>query len=166
PVERRETVLAGHDVEKREVRANEDRALTESGEDTTSFGERGGVDIEADELAGAAGAFQDGLRVAADSDRAIEKAATFAGMEVRGDGEAPLRVRIRFMCSCKDEVPEARRLGIGARALRDVGVEGDPFGFGEDREALPTAHPTGHDRSFFEPQTELRRDGEAALVVE
>ena len=82
PVERRETVLAGHDVEKREVRANEDRALTESGEDTTSFGERGGVDIEADELAGAAGAFQDGLRVATGSDRAIEKAATFAGIKL------------------------------------------------------------------------------------
>ncbi len=81
-VERRETVTRGHDVEKREVRANEDRALTESREDITSFRERCGVDIEPDELAGPTGTFQDRLRVAARSDRAVEKAATFAGIKL------------------------------------------------------------------------------------
>jgi len=75
-------VTRGHDVEKREVRANEDRALTEAREDTTSFRERCGVDIEPDELAGPTGTFQDRLRVAARPDRAVEKAATFAGIKL------------------------------------------------------------------------------------
>src|ERR1700704_6486956 len=50
--------------------------------------------------------------------------------EVRRDGETPLGVRVRFMCSCKDEVPEARCLRIGARALGDIGVESHPLGLG------------------------------------
>lgn len=82
PVERRETVLAGHDVEKREVRADEDRALAETGEDATGFGECRRIDIEADEATTRAAAFEDGLRVATRSDRAVEKAATLAGIKL------------------------------------------------------------------------------------
>ena len=82
PVERRETVLAGHDVEKREVGADEDRAITETAEDATSLGERGGIDIETDEPPAAAAAFEDGFRVAARADRAVEIAATFAGIKL------------------------------------------------------------------------------------
>src|SRR5688500_10072411 len=49
PVEWREAVTRGHDVEKREVRTDEDRALTETREDAASLRERRGVDIESDE---------------------------------------------------------------------------------------------------------------------
>ena len=82
PVEWRETVTRGHDVEKREVGADEDRALAETRENATSFCECRGVDIEADEAPARAGTFEDGLGVAARSDRAIEKAATFAGIKL------------------------------------------------------------------------------------
>jgi hypothetical protein len=75
-------VLAGHDVEKREVGADEDRAFTEACEDATSLGERRGIDIETDEAPTRAAAFEDGLRVATRSDRAIEIAATFAGIKL------------------------------------------------------------------------------------
>ena len=82
PVERRETVLAGHDVEKRKVGADEDRALAETSEDAMSFGESRGIDIEADEAPVGAGAFEDRLGVATRADRAVEKAATFAGIKL------------------------------------------------------------------------------------
>jgi len=82
PVERRETVLAGHDVEKRKVGADEDRALAETCEDTTSFGESRGIDVETDEAPVGAGALKDRLGVAARADRAVEKAATFAGIKL------------------------------------------------------------------------------------
>ena len=82
PVERRETVLAGHDVEKREVGPDEDRAITETAEDATSLGERGGIDIETDESPAAAAALEDGFRMATRADRAIEIAATFAGIKL------------------------------------------------------------------------------------
>ena len=81
-VERRETVLAGHDVEKREVRTDEDRALTETREDATSFCERGGIDIEADEASARTGALEDRRGMSAASDRAVEKAATLAGIKL------------------------------------------------------------------------------------
>jgi hypothetical protein len=82
PVERRETVLAGHDVEKRKVGADEDGALTETCEDAMSFGESRGVDVEADEATVRAGVFEDRFGVAARADRAVEKAATFAGIKL------------------------------------------------------------------------------------
>ena len=82
PVEWRETVLAGHDVEKREVGADQDRALTEAFEDAASFCERGGIDIETDEAPARAGPFEDGLGVATRADRPVEKAATFAGIKL------------------------------------------------------------------------------------
>jgi hypothetical protein len=82
PVERRETVLAGHDVEKREVGTDEDRALAEACEDALSFGESRGVDVETDEATCRTGALEDRLCVATRSDGAIEKAATFAGIKL------------------------------------------------------------------------------------
>ena len=82
PVERRETVLAGHDVEKRKVGADEDRALAETSEDKVGFCESRGIDVETDEAPVGAGAFEDRLGVAARADRAVEKAATFAGIKL------------------------------------------------------------------------------------
>lgn len=75
-------MLAGHDVEKREVRTDKDRALAETCEDAASLRERGGVDIETEETTARAGPFEDGLRVATRADRAVEKAATFAGIKL------------------------------------------------------------------------------------
>ncbi len=82
PVEWRETVLAGHDVEKREVGADEDRAVAETCEDATSLCECRGIDIETDEAPARAGPFEDGLRMATRSDRPVEKAATFTGIKL------------------------------------------------------------------------------------
>ena len=82
PVEWRETVLAGHDVEKREVGANEDRSLSEACEDATSLCERCGVDIKTDEAPARPGPFEDGFCMATRSDRPVEKAATFAGIKL------------------------------------------------------------------------------------
>jgi hypothetical protein len=82
PVEWRETVLAGHDVEKREVGADEDRALAETCEDATGFCECRGVHIETDEAPARAGPFEDGLSMATRADRPVEKAATFAGIKL------------------------------------------------------------------------------------
>ena len=82
PVERRETVLAGHDVEKREVGADEDRALAEACEDAPSLGDSRGVDVETDEASARTGAFEDRLGMATRSDGAVEKAATFAGIKL------------------------------------------------------------------------------------
>src|SRR5439155_24368359 len=80
PVERRETVLAGHDVEKREVGADEDRAIAEASKDASSFGERRGIDIETDEASARAGAVEDGLGTATRSHRAVEISGIFAGL--------------------------------------------------------------------------------------
>jgi len=75
-------VLAGHVVENREVGADEDRALAEPREDATGFCERCGVHVETDEVAGWRGALEDGLGVASPTDRAIEEAASFAGIKL------------------------------------------------------------------------------------
>ena len=82
PVERVEAVLAGHDVAKREVGADEDRPIAEALEDTTCLGERGGIDVEPEEATGRRGALEDGLGVASPADRAVEEAATFAGIKL------------------------------------------------------------------------------------
>jgi len=75
-------VLAGHVVTKREVGADEDRPIAETREYATSLGERCGIDVESKEPAGWRGAFEDGLGVASPTDRAIEEAATFAGIKL------------------------------------------------------------------------------------
>ncbi len=82
PVERRETVTRGHDVQKREVGSDEDRALAETCEDALGFGKCRGIDVQADEASGRTCAFEDRLGMTTRSDRAIEKAATFAGIKL------------------------------------------------------------------------------------
>src|ERR1700687_2511870 len=82
PVDWRETVLAGHDVEKREAGADEDRAVAETCEDATCLGESRGIDIETDEAPVRAAAFEDRLGVATSADRSVEKAATLAGIKL------------------------------------------------------------------------------------
>jgi len=81
-VERREAVGGGHDVEKREVGADENGAVTEACENATGFGECRGIHIETDEASAGADAVEDGFGVAARSDGAVEKAATFAGIKL------------------------------------------------------------------------------------
>jgi len=75
-------VLAGHDVANREIGADEDGARTEPREDPPGLGEGGGVDVETEEAAGGRGAVEDRLRMTSPTDRAIEEAATFAGIKL------------------------------------------------------------------------------------
>lgn len=75
-------MLAGHDVAKREVRADDDRAFAEAREDASCLGERGGIDVESEKTAGRRGAFEDGLGMATSAERAVEEAASFAGIKL------------------------------------------------------------------------------------
>src|SRR5713101_152693 len=84
--------------------------------------------------------------------------------EVRRDREPPLGIRVSLVRPGEEEVTAARRGRIGARALRDVGIERGPFGGWEDGEAIPD--PTRHDRPFLEADAKLGRDGEAPLLVQ
>jgi hypothetical protein len=77
-----EAVLAGHDVAKREVGANESGSLSEPGKDTPRFRERCGIDVETENAAGRRGPLEDGLGVASRADRAVEEATTFAGIKL------------------------------------------------------------------------------------
>jgi hypothetical protein len=77
-----DAVLAGHDVAKREVRANESGPLSEPGKDMPRLGEGRGIDVEAEESAGRRGPLEDGLGVASRADRTVEEAATFAGIKL------------------------------------------------------------------------------------
>jgi hypothetical protein len=81
-IEWREAVARGHAVEKREIGSDEDRALTEACENAVGFGECRGIDIETDEAPARTDALEDGFRVPAGSNRAVEKAATFAGIKL------------------------------------------------------------------------------------
>jgi len=82
PVELIEAVTPGHDVAKREVAPNEYCAVAEPGKDTPRFFERFGIDVEPEEPAGRRGPIEDGLSVASPTDRAIEEAASFAGIKL------------------------------------------------------------------------------------
>ena len=82
PVELIEAVTPGHDVAKREVAPNEYRAISEPGKDTPRFFERFWIDVEPEEPAGRRGPIEDGLSVASPTDRAIEEAASFAGIKL------------------------------------------------------------------------------------
>jgi len=82
PVERDEVVLPCHVVENREVGADERRPIAESREDATSFGESCRIDIKPEKAAGRPDPLEDGLGVASRADRAIEEAATFAGIKL------------------------------------------------------------------------------------
>jgi hypothetical protein len=75
-------VSAGHDVANREVAPNEYRAISEPGKDTPRFFERFWIDVEPDEPAGRRAAIEDGFSVASPTDRAIEEAASFAGIKL------------------------------------------------------------------------------------
>ena len=82
PVELIEAVTPGHDVTKREVAPNEYRAISEPGKDTPRLFERFGVDVEPEKSAGWRAPIEDGLSVASPTDRAIEEAASFAGIKL------------------------------------------------------------------------------------
>lgn len=75
-------MLAGHDVANREVGADDDGAVTEACEDAPCFRERGGIDVESEETAGRRGAIEDGLGMASPTERAVEEAASFAGIKL------------------------------------------------------------------------------------
>jgi len=75
-------VLAGHDVAKREVRANESDPISEPGKDTPRLVKRLGIDVESENSAGRRGPLEDGLGVASRADRAVEEAAIFAGIKL------------------------------------------------------------------------------------
>ena len=61
---------------------NEGSAISEPGKDTPCFRERCGIDIEPEKPAMWRGAVEDGLAVASPTDRAIEEAASFAGIKL------------------------------------------------------------------------------------
>jgi hypothetical protein len=77
-----EPVFAGHDVEKREVASSEYGALAEADKDATRLIERCGIDIESEEAARRRGAVEDRFRMSSPTDRAVEEAATFAGIKL------------------------------------------------------------------------------------
>lgn len=80
-VELVEPVLAGHDVAKREVGADDDGAIAEAREDAPCFFERRGVDVQSEKSARGRGPVEDGLRMASPTERAVEEAASFAGIK-------------------------------------------------------------------------------------
>jgi hypothetical protein len=82
PLERDEVVLPCHVVENREVGADEGRPIAESRENATSFGESCRIDIKPEKAAGRRGPLEDGLGMASRTDRAVEEAATFAGIKL------------------------------------------------------------------------------------
>ena len=77
-----EAVTAGHDVEKREVVLSKDGTIAKPGKDAPRLFERCGIDVETEEAAGRRGAVEDRLRVSSPTDRAVEEAATFAGIKL------------------------------------------------------------------------------------
>jgi len=81
-VDRSEAVLAGHVVANREVRANEDRAVAEALELSTRCDESARVDIETEDTSTRRAALEDRGGVAARTDRAVEIAASFAGIKL------------------------------------------------------------------------------------
>jgi hypothetical protein len=81
-VELLEARCSGQDVAKREVPLKENGAISEPGKDAPRLCERFGIDVEAEEAAGRRGAVEDRLSVSSPTDRAIEEAATFAGIKL------------------------------------------------------------------------------------
>src|SRR5712692_3437790 len=77
-VDRDKAVLAGHVVEKREVRSREDRAISEARELSPSHGERRGVAVESEEPPARRARVEDGSGVTASADRSVEIATVFA----------------------------------------------------------------------------------------
>ena len=81
-VELVEAMLARHDVAKREVALDEYGAITEPAKDAPRLFERCGIDVEAEKAAGRRDAVEDRLSVSSPTDRAVEEAATFAGIKL------------------------------------------------------------------------------------
>ena len=75
-------MTGGHDVAKREVRADKDGPLTETGKGVSRRDQRCRVDVEPEESAGRRGPLEDALGVASRTDRAVQEAATFAGIKL------------------------------------------------------------------------------------
>ena len=75
-------MLAGHDVTNREVGPDDDGAVAEACEDAPCFRESCGIDVESEKAAGRRGAVEDGLGMASPTERAVEEAATFAGIKL------------------------------------------------------------------------------------
>jgi hypothetical protein len=77
-----EPALAGQTVRNREVALREYGALAESGEDASRFVERLWIDVEPEKPAGRRGAVEDRRGMSSPTDRAVEEAATFAGIKL------------------------------------------------------------------------------------
>jgi hypothetical protein len=61
---------------------SENGAVAEPGEDAPRLFERCGIDVEAEEAARRRGAVEDRFSVSSPTDRAVEEAATFAGIKL------------------------------------------------------------------------------------
>ena len=81
-VELVEAVTAGQDVAKREVALSEDGAVAEAREDAVRLCERCGIDVEPEKAAIRRAPIEDGFGMPSPTDRAVEKAATFAGIKL------------------------------------------------------------------------------------
>ena len=81
-VELVEAVTAGQDVANREVSLREYGAIAEPFEDAPRLRERCGIDIEPEKAAIRRAPVEDGLCVPSPTDRAVEEAATFAGIKL------------------------------------------------------------------------------------
>ena len=71
-------MLAGHVVENREVRANEDRAISEARELPRGDGDRARIPVESKEPASRCARVEDAGGVPAPTDRAVQIPAAFA----------------------------------------------------------------------------------------
>jgi hypothetical protein len=81
-VDRSEAVLAGHDVANREVGADEDRTVAEALELAARRAEGDRVDVESEKTSGRCAPLEDRCGMTAGADRAIEMAATVAGIKL------------------------------------------------------------------------------------
>ena len=61
---------------------SEDGAICEPGKDTPCLFERCGIDVETEEAAGRRSAVEDRFSMSSPTDRAVEEAATFAGIKL------------------------------------------------------------------------------------
>ncbi len=81
-VEPVEAVTAGQDVATREVALIEDGAVAEAREDAVRLCERCGIDVEPEKPAIRRDPIEDGFGMPSPTDRAVEEAATFAGIKL------------------------------------------------------------------------------------
>ena len=72
----------GQDIANREVALSERGAIAEALEDAARLGERCGIDVETEKAAIRRAAVEDGFGMPSPTDRAVEEAATFAGIKL------------------------------------------------------------------------------------